>query len=113
MATVERMTAGEVARAGELMPKVSEFTDRMLAAIRDRDPHTQAVMRLERAYVEMQLRDLYGPWSREGDRYGAWMRDDLRIARTLADTLAQKIGDSGLPARLLASYPALERVVAW
>lgn len=113
MATVERIGPGNVAAADQLKAKVSELTERMMAAIKARDPYTQADIRLERAWVEMQLRDLYGPWSRAGDRYGAWMRDDVRIARTLADTLALKLGDSGIPARLLQPYPALEWVVAW
>lgn len=113
MATVERTSGGDVARADQLQARVSDLTERMLAAIRERDPYTQADIRLERAWVEMQLRDLYGPWSRAGDRYGAWMRQDIRIARTLADTLALKFGDSGIPARLLQPYPALQRVEAW
>ena len=112
MATVEKADPCPQ-RCEELEARVSALTEMMQKAIRDRDPYQQAVVRLERAWVEMCLRDLYGPWSPEAAQYEVWMRDDVRIARTLADTLAQKLGDGGLPERLLRMQPGLARVVAW
>lgn len=104
---------GESTRGDELAARLAEVSEQVTAAIRARDPREQAVHRLERAWVEMCLRDLYGPWAREGDRYAMWMRDDIRVARTLADALGQKVGDAGLFDRLLSAQPGLQRIEPW
>lgn len=103
----------ETVRADQLKGRLAEVSDQVVAAIRERAPREQAMHRLERAWVEMCLRDLYGPWSHEGDRYAMWMRDDIRVARTLADRLGQTVGDARLFDRLLNAQPALRRVELW
>lgn len=90
-----------------LRARISETSDEVKEAIRAGDLYLLAHWRLERAMVELELRDLYGPWSREGDRWNAWMRDDIDRAKEAAAQLALRIGDGGLAERLMQPYPRL------
>ena len=89
------------------MAQVAAISDELVKALGDRYPRREAELRLERAWCELHLRDLWGPWSREGDRWNSWLQDDIRQAKELAAALAREVGDSQLPQRLLDRNPRL------
>lgn len=92
----------------ELSARLNELTRRYAAAVADGDLYQQAAIRLERAVVEMDLRDLFGGAStREGGRFHGWMCDDVEQAGLAADKLARRVGDDGLFERLLRPFDRL------
>ena len=96
----------------ELKDRYDGLTAAIVEAMSDHDPRLEAELRLERALVQLHLRDLWGPWSREYGRWDYWMRDDLAAAQRFADQLARKVGDRELWRRLLMPYPRLAGLVS-
>lgn len=91
-----------------LAGQFDEFTERITDAIAERDPFKLASLRLERAMVELQLRDLYGgPWTPDGGRWERWMRDDLAQAQRIARMMERAVGDSEIWDRFLIPFPRL------
>lgn len=94
-----------------LCEKLNQLSERYRDAVGNRDLYQQAAIRLERAWVEMELRDLCGgAWTKMGGRYDTWMRDDLVQATIAANELARRIGDSDLLDRLFIPFPHLRAV---
>ena len=60
---------------------LSEMTDQVAAALKAKDDRALARFRLDRAYIELKLRDLFGPWSNQGARWQACALDDVTQAR--------------------------------
>ncbi|HKW93971.1 MAG TPA: hypothetical protein VJX92_18920 [Methylomirabilota bacterium] len=97
----------------QLAARYDALQEQLGQAMDDRDRLRVIELRLERADVERQLRDLWGLARMDGARWDAWMWDDIRQARRLVDDLAAAVGDSKIPQRVLLPYPALERIARW
>ncbi len=91
----------------EWKDRYDRVSEQISEAMADHDPRRVAELRCERAWVQLHLRDLWGPWHREYQRWDYWMRDDVAAAQRVAGTLGQQLGDSKLPERLFAPYPRL------
>jgi len=90
-----------------LMARYHELSDEIADTFKGRDLHRNAVLRLERAWVQMRLRDLHGPWTGAYYRWNAWMWDDVSVARKHADRLALENGEQDLLDRILVPYPRI------
>lgn len=101
------MCVHELLSAEGWMTQVATISDELAVAIRENDPRREAELRLERAWSELHLRDLYDPWSQEGDRWNSWLQDDIQRAKQLAAALARSVGDGQLEQRLLDWNPRL------
>ena len=96
----------------QLTARFDELSEQLAIAMLERDSIRMAKLRLDRAMVEMHLRDLWGPWSNQGHKWNEWMWDDLRTAMKIADELADEVGDDGLsPRGLVPPGAGQERVV--
>lgn len=87
--------------------RIGELSDEIADALRTRDRHRQAQLRLERAHCEWRCRETWGPWTRQGSQWNDRMWDDINAALVLAAAVAQEVGDSGLVERLLGPWPRI------
>lgn len=87
--------------------RIGELSDQIAETLKTRDRHRQAELRLERAHCEWRLREIWGPWTRQGSQWNDRMWDDINAALVLAAGVAQAVGDSGLVDRLLGPWPRI------
>lgn len=95
----------------DLLEMRESLNDQVREALVKKDPRAECRARVDRAFLHMLIRDLYGPTGRDAERENWWMLDDIRQARRAAErALGVRFLDRPMPP-LCGAAKALEELL--